>query len=173
VLATEPSDQEVQALQTALADHPDKGNELTRLVDFSRFQKQVALWSELQNGPMNSERSTLGEHLLEVLPEHYNRGELMGPQALLMAKALIKDIEPNPKRQDARLAEARTRLQHVAPAVPASEILAHQAFDKFKLQQEQIVSENVGGPELEARLDAARRSLLDAAPPGAGVVTHP
>lgn len=176
VLATEPSEQEVEALESALADHPDKTDELNRLIEYSRFQKQVALWSELQSGPLDAERSTLGAHLLASLPAHYNRGELMGPQALLMAKALIKDIEPNPQRQDARLAEAKTRLAHEAPALPEGEAVAQTAFDTFKQQQQQIVSEHSGSPQqLEAKLDAARRTLLDTAPPGAGpnAASHP
>lgn len=110
VLATEPSVDEVKDLQSALLDHPDKALELNRLIDYSRFQKQVALWNELQNGPMNSERVTLSQHLLDVLPAHYSRGELMGPQALLMAQALVKDLEPNPQRQHARLTATKSQL---------------------------------------------------------------
>lgn len=171
VLATEPNEQEVQALQSALGDHPDKANELSRLIEYSRFQKQVALWSELRSGPMDSERSTLGAHLLEALPAHYNRGELMGPQALLMAQALIRDIEPNPERQDDRLAEARTRLEREAPPEAPIESEGRAAFEFFRQQQQQIVTAHSGTQQqLEARLDAARRSILD---PSSAASTQP
>jgi hypothetical protein len=112
VLATEPSSQEVQALQSALQDHPRREEELDRLIDQTRFIKRLALWDALHKGPMSEERSTLGEHLLAVLPEHYRRGELPGPQALKMAQALIRDIEHNPQRQNARLTETSARLAH-------------------------------------------------------------
>jgi hypothetical protein len=169
VLATEPSEQETQALQAVLADRPDKDSELARLIDYTRFQKQVALWSELQNGPMNSERATLIQHLLDVLPAHYNRGELLGPQALLMAKALIKELEPNPQLQSERLADAKSRLEERAPTINESQLASQEAFESFQQQQKQIVSEYEAQPadqhnplQLEARLDAAaRRNLLD------------
>lgn len=168
VLATEPSEHEVQALQSALADRPDKDSELARLLEYTRFQKQVALWSELQNGPMNSERSTLIQHLLEVLPDHYSRGELLGPQALLMAKALIQEIEPNPRARNSLLAEAKSRLEQQNHTIDESQLASQTAYESFQEQQKQIVSEYEASPVeqhnpllLEARLDAARRNLLD------------
>lgn len=162
VLATEPSTDEVKDLQSALAAHPDKAHELDRLIDYSRFQKQVALWSELQNGPMNSERSTLSQHLLAVLPAHYGRGELMGPQALLMAQALVKELEPTPQRQDARLAETRSQLARQQPAIEQDQLTAQQTFESFERQQQRIVNDHNGTPQqLEASLDAARHAMLD------------
>lgn len=163
VLATEPSNDEVKDLQSALAGHPDKAKELDRLIDYSRFQKQVALWNELQNGPMNSERATLSEHLLEVLPAHYSRGELMGPQALLMAQALVKDLEPDAHLQSARLAETKSQLAKQAPTIAQEELNAQKTFESFEQQQQQrIVSEHEGTPQqLDVRLDAARHAMLD------------
>lgn len=169
VLATEPSEQEIQAMESTLADHPDKDSELSRLVDHSRFQKRVALWNELQNGPMNSERATLGQHLLKVLPDHYSRGELLGRQALMMAKALIQDLEPNPKLQHARLAEARSALEKRAPIIDQSELSSQSAAESFQQQQKpkQVAHdaepvEPVNTLQLEARADLTRHSLLDA-----------
>lgn len=163
VLATEPSNDEVKDLQSALADHPDKARELDRLIDYSRFQKQVALWNELQNGPMNSERATLSEHLLEVLPAHYSRGELMGPQALLMAQALVKDLEPDAHLQSARLAETKSQLAKQAPTIAQEDLNTQKTFESFEQQQQQhIVSEHDGTPQpLDARQDAARHAMLD------------
>ncbi|HEX5355302.1 MAG TPA: hypothetical protein VFW93_03730 [Aquabacterium sp.] len=162
VLATEPSTDEVKGLQSALAEHPDKARELDRLIDYSRFQKQVALWNELQNGPMNSERATLSQHLLEVLPAHYSRGELIGPQALLMAQALVKDLETNPQRQDARLADTRSQLARQAPTIEQDQLTAQKTFESFEQQQQRIMNEQKGTHQpLEARLDVARHALLD------------
>lgn len=164
VLATEPSNDEVKGLQAALADNPDKARELDRLLDYSRFQKQVALWNELQNGPMNSERATLSEHLLDVLPAHYSRGELMGPQALLMAQALVKDLEHDAHLQSARLAEAKSQLAKQAPTIAQEELNAQKTFESFEQQQQRIVGEHEGTPQqLEVRLDAARHAMLDTA----------
>lgn len=167
VLATEPSEQEIQAIESTLADRPDKDSELTRLVDHSRFQKRIALWNELQNGPMNSERATLGQHLLKVLPDHYSRGELVGRQALMMAKALIQDLEPNPKLQHTRLAEARSALEKQAPIIDQSELDTQSAAASFQQQQKPSVHETepavpANTLQLEAHADTARRSLLDA-----------
>lgn len=172
VLATEPSEQEIQAIESTLADHPDKDSELSRLVDHSRFQKRVALWNELQNGPMNSERATLGQHLLKVLPDHYSRGELLGRQALMMAKALIQDLEPNPQLQHTRLAEARSALEKQAPVIDQSALVAQSAAESFQQQQKPTPAAHDAEPaepantlQLEARADTTRRNLLDA--PGA------
>ncbi len=171
VLATEPSEQEIQAMESTLADHPDKDSELNRLVDHSRFQKRVALWNELQNGPMNSERATLGQHLLKTLPDHYSRGELLGRQALLMARTLIQDLEPNPQLQRTRLAEAKSELEKQAPIIDQSELLAQSAAESFQQQQKPAPAAHDTEPaepantlQLEARADT-RRSLLDV--PGA------
>lgn len=176
VLATEPSEQEIQAIESTLADHPDKDNELSRLVDHSRFQKRIALWNELQNGPMNSERATLGQHLLKVLPEHYSRGELLGRQALMMAKAFIQDLEPNPQLQHARLAEAKSALEKQAPVIDQSALVVQSAAESFQQQQKPTPAAHDAEPlerantlQLEARADTTRRSLLDA--PGA-TTTH-
>lgn len=169
VLATEPSEQEIQAIESTLADHQDKDGELTRLVDHSRFQKRIALWNELQNGPMNSERATLGQHLLKVLPDHYSRGELLGRQALMMAKALIQDLEPNPQLQHTRLAEAKSELEKQAPIIDQSELAAQSAAESFQQQQKPTPAAHDAEPveptntlQLEARADTSRRSLLDA-----------
>lgn len=169
VLATEPSEQEIQAIESTLADRPDKDDALTRLVDHSRFQKRVALWNELQNGPMNSERATLGQHLLKVLPDHYSRGELLGRQALMMAKALIKDLEPNPQLQHTRLAEAKSELEKQAPVIDQSELVAQSAAESFQQQQKPTPAAHDAEPveptntlQLEARADPSHRSLLDA-----------
>lgn len=163
VLATEPSADEVRDLQSALMDHPDKTHELDRLIDYSRFQKQVALWNELQNGPMNSERVTLSQHLLNELPAHYNRGELMAPQALLMAKAFVKDLEPTPQRQDARLAATKSQLARPSPTLDQDQLMAQKAYESFEQQQRQrIMNEHNDSPELlEPRPDAARHAMLD------------
>ncbi len=176
VLATEPSEQEIQAIESTLVDRPDRNGELNRLVDHSRFQKRVALWNELQNGPMNSERATLGQHLLTVLPDHYSRGELLGRQALMMAKALIQDLEPNPQVQRTRLAQARTELEKQAPIIDQSELTAQFAAQSFQQQQkpspaahEAETTEAANPLQLEARADTARRSLLD---PSGATSTH-
>lgn len=162
VLATEPSRAEVKDLQSALADHPDKAKELDRLIDYSRFQKQVALWNELQNGPMNSERATLSEHLLDVLPAHYSRGELMAPQALLMAQALVKDLEPDARIQSARLAETKSQLARQAPTIAQEDLNAQKATESFTQQQQHVAVEHDGTPQLlELHPDAARHAMLD------------
>lgn len=165
VLATEPSVDEVKYLQTALVDHPDKAQELNRLVDLSRFQKQVALWNELQNGPMNSERVTLSQHLLKELPTHYSRGEVMAPQALLMAQALVKDIENSPQGQDARLAEARTQLARHSPTLDQDQLTAQKAVESFEQMQQRMANEQAGNiPKQQASLDLVRQAMLDNAP---------
>ncbi|TAK93256.1 MAG: hypothetical protein EPO09_13260 [Aquabacterium sp.] len=171
VLATEPSVDEIKDLQSALIDHPDKTLELNRLIDYSRFQKQVALWNELQNGPMNSERTTLSQHLLDVLPAHYSRGELMGPQALLMARTIVKDLEPNPQLQDARLAATTSQLTKQSPALDqdqsqdqsaAQKLAAQQSFESFEQQQRRIAGDHAGtASRRETRPDITRHAMLD------------
>ena len=75
----------------------------------------------------------------------------MAPQALLMAKALVKDLEPDARIQSARLAETRSQLAKQAPTIAQEDLNAQKTAESFTQQQRP-----------EARLDTAHHALLDA-----------
>ncbi|MES2091616.1 MAG: hypothetical protein V4532_16820 [Pseudomonadota bacterium] len=167
--SAELTSQELIELQAAVADHPQREQELARLVDYARFHKQTEQWRSLHDGPLTPARIALARSLLEVVPTHYARGELMGPQAFVMAQALIRDIEPNPQRQAARLTQEQARIEQAAPTVEQPEVQAK--FDAFTIKQKAMVAAHEALPshqqnaqQLEAAIEAERRVILGTQP---------
>lgn len=179
--ATEPTAQTRQALLAALADHPDKASEIHRLMAFARFQNRAALWRGLQQEGRQATqglRLAVGAALLEDLPIHYARGELMGPQALAMAQTLIAAQAAGANeqahmlaRQQARLEQARATHDARADGREQAGQLAQEAQAAFLQQQADIVQKYRAQPlaqqdprQLTEQLDALRQTLLQSAP---------
>src|SRR5690606_32133590 len=65
----------------AAQQHASPDHELTRLVNFLRFNKQLELWQSLEGSPDVARRAEAAEALLEDLPNRITAGEYRLAQA--------------------------------------------------------------------------------------------
>lgn len=100
------------------AADPDK--ELTRLVNFLRFNKQHELWESLASSPDKAKRHDLAEQLLGELPTRITNGEMDVKEAQRIMSGLLDDAEPNAQARSERAAALTKRLTEVAASVAAA-----------------------------------------------------
>lgn len=178
---SEPTAAERAELQAALADHPDRAGELARLLAYTRFEKRAALWRtwrEQDPEASRQARNELGAALLEDLPTHTARAELMGPQAWTMAQALVDDRGGDAAVRQAEKERHRQRLERAVAAPTGTGPSAEAGVDpqsphaRFLTRQEDIVAGWRALPPAERdpawladRLEAERRTLLGEQPP--------
>ncbi|MGC4061486.1 MAG: hypothetical protein QM749_11840 [Aquabacterium sp.] len=108
------SQMEWAMLQGVAQQQNDPDKELTRMVNFLRFSKQVELWEALPKTPENAaKRQTLAVQLVDDLPTRVINGELdlkdaQGKLAAFMADAVT---DPNLRRQ-----REETEVKHLLAA---------------------------------------------------------
>lgn len=100
------------------AGDPDK--ELTRLVNFLRFNKQLELWEGMASSPDKAKRHDLAEQLLGELPSRINNGEMDVKEAERIMSGLLNDAEPDALKRGRRSAELSKRFNEVAASVAAA-----------------------------------------------------
>lgn len=109
------SPMEWMVLKGAVAGKPDSQQELTRMVNFLRFNKQIEAWEALsRNTDATARRAALAEALLADLPQRVRHDDVAVNEARELQATLLMDAEPDAARRQARaLAEAR-RLDEAA-----------------------------------------------------------
>lgn len=101
-----------------LADqHASPPQELTRLVNSLRFNKQLEAWEALPRTPDAAlQRRTLATSLVNDLPERVRHQDLGLPDAQRTLGALLRDLEPDAEQRLARAAQEEQRLRQALPA---------------------------------------------------------
>ena len=100
---------EWQILAAVAAQKPEPEQELTRLVNFLRFNKQMEWWQ--QGDELSAtQRTDLGWHLLAELPERVHNGDLASSDAQQLQIALLNELEPDPDARRQRLQQEAGRI---------------------------------------------------------------
>jgi hypothetical protein len=119
------SQMEWAMLQGVAQQQTDPDKELTRMVNFLRFTKQMELWEAMPKTPENAaKRQALAAQLVDDLPSRVTTGELdlkdaQGKLTAFLAEAVS---DPNVRRQ--REETESKRLQAASEAYKATEMAA-------------------------------------------------
>lgn len=111
------SELEWQMLRGVSQQSGDPERELTRLVSFLRFNKQLELWEVLSQSPDRARRQALADHLVAELPTRITNGEMDVKEARRVLMGLVNDVEPDTQGRAKRLAAETARLVAAADAV--------------------------------------------------------
>jgi hypothetical protein len=111
---------EWQMLKGVSQQAGDPDRELTRLVNFLRFNKQLELWEGLSQSPDKARRKELAEQLVAELPTRITNGEMDLTEAKRILTGLLDDAEPNAQARAKRAAAETARLASTAAAVAAA-----------------------------------------------------
>lgn len=136
------SEEDWAALNRALAHEPNQAQERARLVSYLRFQRSVATWRQMQDGPATAERQALAREVVAQVPDHVAKREVNAGEALMVLNAMAADIEPDTTRRTAWLADQQKRLQATQTEAEASALKAEkQKNEDFARQQAEIVAQ--------------------------------
>lgn len=94
--------------------------ELARMVNFLRFNKQMELWQSLAGNPDATRRSSLATELLLDLPERVSHGDLALKDASEMVPGLVNDVVADPHARAARVGQETARLQAAQRQAPTA-----------------------------------------------------
>lgn len=104
------SEMEWDMLKAVAQQHATPEKELTRMVNFLRFTKQLELWESLPKSEDAARRQMIANELLEDLPNRVRHGELELADAQGKMRALVQDAELNDKDRARRMTAENTRL---------------------------------------------------------------
>lgn len=107
------SEMEWEMLKAVSQQHASPEKELTRMVNFLRFTKQLELWESMPKSEDPAKRQILANELLEDLPNRVRNGELELADAQGKMRALVQDAEANDKDRARRMTAENTRLSAV------------------------------------------------------------
>ncbi len=111
---------EWQMLKGVSQQAGDPDRELTRLVNFLRFNKQLELWEGLSQSPDKARRKALAEQLMAELPTRITNGEMDLTEAKRILTGLLNDAEPDAQARSKRAATETARLAATASALAAA-----------------------------------------------------
>lgn len=111
---------EWQMLKGVSQQAGDPDRELTRLVNFLRFNKQLELWEGMSQSPDKARRKELAEQLVAELPTRITQGEMDLTEAKRILGGLLNDAEPDAQARAKRAAAETARLAATADAVAAA-----------------------------------------------------
>lgn len=111
---------EWQMLKGVSQQAGDPDRELTRLVNFLRFNKQLELWEGMSQSPDKARRKELADQLIGELPVRITNGEMDLTEAKRILTGLLNDAEPDAQARGKRAAAETARLASTADAVAAA-----------------------------------------------------
>ncbi|KVC69257.1 phospholipase C accessory protein PlcR [Burkholderia ubonensis] len=164
---------DLDALRRSLAGRPDADAELQRIVAFARFRDEIAAYGNGRDRLPSAERATLARRILDELPEHVARNEIVPVQAEALSVALLTDANADPATRGAAIQSMRQQWdayarQTVGPSPardPRYQDYARQSRD-IVLQAQASVPDPVQQQAVIAqRLQALRVQLFDGASP--------
>jgi phospholipase C accessory protein PlcR len=168
---------DVAALRRSLASRPDADAEVARIVAFARFRDQVAAYGNGRNSMPAAERAALARALLDALPEHVARNEIVPVQAEALSAVLLADSQSDPATRAAAVQSMRAQWdayaqQSVGPS-PAQDprylAYAQQSHDIIQQVQASVADPAQQQRVIVQRLQALRVQLFDA---GASTGAH-
>lgn len=104
------SQMEWNMLKGVAQQHANPEKELTRLVNFVRFTKQLELWQALPEQTDAATRQTLANELLEDLPQRLKQEELDLAAVQKLQAELLNDAVQDPQERQVRAAQEARRL---------------------------------------------------------------
>lgn len=107
------SEMEWEMLKAVSQQHAAPEKELTRMVNFLRFTKQLELWEGMPKSEDPAKRQIVANELLEDLPNRVRNGELELADAQGKMRALVQDAEVSDKDRARRMTAENTRLSTV------------------------------------------------------------
>lgn len=110
------SEMEWMMLKGTAQQNPQPDVELTRLVNFLRFTKQLELWEGLPRSADAGRRQALAAQLLDDLPSRVSHGEMDLKAAQQTQAALLKDVVADPQARKQRAAVEAKRLMAASEA---------------------------------------------------------
>ncbi|MGS0897136.1 phospholipase C accessory protein PlcR [Burkholderia stagnalis] len=164
---------DVDALRRSLASRPDADAEVQRIVAFARFRDEVAAYGERRNSLPQAERIALARRILDELPDHVARNEIVPVQAEALSAALLTDTEADPATRTAAIQSMRAQWdayarQSVGPS-PAQDPryvdYERQSRDVVRQVQASIPDPDQQQTVIAQRLQALRVQLFDGASP--------
>ncbi|MGB7193984.1 MAG: phospholipase C accessory protein PlcR [Collimonas pratensis] len=163
------------ALRQALAGRADGEAEVTRILSFARFQDQVSAYGENRKSLSDKDRRAEAQNILNALPDHVARKEIMPVQAKAMSIALLQDSEPDLATRNAAIQNVQQQWNDYAKLTigqsPAQDP-RHQVYDQESLQIVQRVQAAVPDAAqqqvaIAQQLQTLRSRLYDNAPAAA------
>ncbi len=164
------------ALRRSLASRPDADAEVARIVAFARFRDRVAAYGNSRNSLPAAERAALARLILDELPEHVARNEIVPVQAEALSAALLVDTQSDTATREAAIQSMRAQWdayaqQSVGPS-PAQDpryvAYAQQSRDIVQQVQASVSDPDQQQRVIGQRLQALRVQLFDSAvSPGA------
>ncbi|KAF1036464.1 MAG: hypothetical protein GAK33_04023 [Burkholderia lata] len=164
---------DVDALRRSLAARPDADAEVKRIVAFARFRDEVAAYGDRRNSMPQAERAALARRILDELPDHVARNEIVPVQAEALSAALLTDTEADPAARSAAIQSMRAQWdaysqQTVGPS-PAQDprylSYEQQSRDVVRQVQASIPDPDQQQAVIAQRLQALRVQLFDGASP--------
>ncbi|MBN3824360.1 phospholipase C accessory protein PlcR [Burkholderia sp. Ac-20384] len=164
---------DVDALRRSLAARPDADAEVKRIVAFARFRDEVAAYGDRRNSMPQAERAALAHRILDELPDHVARNEIVPVQAEALSAALLTDTEADPATRSAAIRSMRAQWdtysqQTVGPS-PAQDprylSYEQQSRDVVRQVQASIPDPDQQQAVIAQRLQALRVQLFDGASP--------
>ncbi|TCW82957.1 phospholipase C accessory protein PlcR [Burkholderia sp. SRS-46] len=164
---------DLDALRRSLAARPDADAELQRIVAFARFRDTVTAYGRGRNSLPEAERAALARRILDELPEHVARNEIVPVQAEALSAALLTDVHADAATRGAAIQSMRAQWdayarQTVGPS-PAQDprYLAYeqQSRDIVRQAQASVVDPALQQAVIAQRLQALRVQLFDGASP--------
>lgn len=104
------SQMEWNMLKGVAQQHANPEKELTRLVNFVRFTKQLELWQALPEQTDAAKRQILANELLADLPQRLMQEEFDLPAAQKLQAELLNDAVQDPQERQARAVLEARRL---------------------------------------------------------------
>jgi hypothetical protein len=154
---------EWQKLIDSLHSHPQRDQELKRMVGYLRFKHDLDRWAALKDKPNALERAQVGQKILDALPVRFANQEITSSEALMLQAAIYADMIPDetqrrPMENAARQALIR-QLDHDSAMQAKLEAEDGQAAE-FKAREAQIMKrfkdQLIDQSQMEKELDAAR-----------------
>ncbi|RZI85943.1 MAG: hypothetical protein EOP38_03080 [Rubrivivax sp.] len=102
-------------LNKAMTNKPYLKPEVEKVMSYMRFQRSFEYWQSLENTRDVQQRRQLGQSMLEQMPDRLAKGEFTMSEGLMMATALLSDIEPDEKKRELLVEDWGKKFAAVAP----------------------------------------------------------
>ncbi|KVK80056.1 phospholipase C accessory protein PlcR [Burkholderia cepacia] len=164
---------DVDALRRSLGGRPDADAEVKRIVAFARFRDEVAAYGERRNSLPQAERDALARRILDELPDHVARNEIVPVQAEALSAALLADTEADPATRSAAIRSMRAQWDTYARRTVGSSPAQDPRYLSYEQQSRDVVRQvqaSISDPDqqqavIAQRLQALRVQLFDGASP--------
>ncbi|RZL00554.1 MAG: hypothetical protein EOP36_15150 [Rubrivivax sp.] len=161
-----PADIDPQAWQQlvdTVRNHPQRDQELKRLVGYLRFKRDMDTWTALKDQPHALERAQVGQRILDALPVRFANQEVTGPEALMLQAAIYADMIPDEaERQPVEDAARQSLMRALEPdaAMEAKLRAEDEQTADYKAREAVIMKrfkdQLIDQGQMEKELDAAR-----------------